>query len=238
MFKFIGTGSAFNTRLGNNGAFIKKDNILFMIDCGSSTFERIVKNNLLEGVERVIVLITHTHPDHIGSLGDLAFYTYYNIKPMFEKKLVVFSHYDHVLGHLLNGMGVTEDVYDLVQFDKGGGYHLEDFHILFDTVKVDHVQELSCFGYIIEYEGETSYYSGDSYMIPDNIIDLHKQGKFDYFYQDVSSADYDGNVHLSLKKLSELIESQYRDNVFCMHLDGGFVSENAYQLGFNVVESM
>jgi hypothetical protein len=45
--KFIGTGSAFNTNLGNTSAYIKYDNDLLLIDCGESIFERLIKNDIL-----------------------------------------------------------------------------------------------------------------------------------------------------------------------------------------------
>ncbi|WAH38331.1 MBL fold metallo-hydrolase [Alicyclobacillus dauci] len=87
MLNFVGCGSAFNTALGNNSAYMKFDDTLFMIDCGSANFGRIKRANLLDGIKHIDVLITHLHPDHIGSLGDLIFYTYYNMRPMFGVKV-------------------------------------------------------------------------------------------------------------------------------------------------------
>ena len=82
MLKFLGRGSAFNTKEGNTSAYIKENDVLFLIDCGSNIFAKIIDINLLDNVKEVHVAITHTHPDHIGSLGDLIFYCYYilNIK--------------------------------------------------------------------------------------------------------------------------------------------------------------
>lgn len=74
--KFLGNGSAFNEELGNNSAFIKDEklNKLLLIDCGSSVFGSLLKAGILNGVKEVNVLITHLHPDHVGSLGDLFFF--------------------------------------------------------------------------------------------------------------------------------------------------------------------
>ena len=77
MLKFIGTGSAFNTKLGNTSAYIKDNNTLLLIDCGELTFARILSLNLLDDVNEVHIAITHTHPDHIGSLGSLIFYCFF-----------------------------------------------------------------------------------------------------------------------------------------------------------------
>src|SRR5690606_28212763 len=119
-------GSAFNTSLGNNSSFIKQDDVLFLIDCGSSTFAKIVESSLLEGINEVKVLITHTHPDHVGSLGDLAFYTYYNISPMFKIKLSVYAHVNHSIDKLLFGMGITKDVYTLIEFSDSENVEIVD----------------------------------------------------------------------------------------------------------------
>ena len=73
MLKFIGSGSAFNTKLGNTSAYYKIGHQMLLIDCGSNIFHRIKEHNLLEGIEDIHVLITHTHADHVGSLADLIF---------------------------------------------------------------------------------------------------------------------------------------------------------------------
>jgi hypothetical protein len=38
-------------------------------------------------------------------------------------------------------------------------------------------------------------------------------------------------------QLAELIEPMHRDSMYCMHLDGGFAKDEAYELGFGVVEN-
>lgn len=239
MLKFLGSGSAFNTKLGNNGAYIlnKKDKILFMIDCGSVTFSRLEWSGLLEDVERVVVLMTHTHPDHVGSLGDLIFYGYYSMGKIGEPAVTVFAPYDLKIRHLLRYMGVEEKTYKLVQFDVSGGYHYDDFHIRFEPVVVNHVPELSCYGYVIYINDWKVYYSGDCNDIPEEI--LAQLNEFDRIYQDTCKADYPGNVHLSLRKLDELIENDIflRNKIYCMHLDKGFSIDEANALGFNVVEN-
>lgn len=47
---FTGTGAAYYPRLGSNAAFFVKNNHLFMIDCGESTFrkmERVMRFGLV-----------------------------------------------------------------------------------------------------------------------------------------------------------------------------------------------
>jgi hypothetical protein len=135
-------------------------------------------------------------------------------------------------------VGVEENTYMLTQIDESAGFHYGDFHIRFKPIEVTHVPELNCFGYIINYEDKTIYYSGDSNMIPDHILDDFNDGEFDLFYQDTCKAHYAGNVHLSLRNLDALIDWNLRYKVLCMHLDNGFNKGEAEELGFKVVNSI
>lgn len=235
MLKFIGSGNAFNTELGNNSAYIKHENKLFMIDCGSTTFDRMRKLNLLNGIDEIYVLLTHLHPDHVGSLGDLIFYSYYSMGKLGEPCLTVLSPEDLAVSSLLNRMGVTTAHYNLDEFNCYKYIEKDDFKIFIDAKKVPHVDELSSYGYIFEYDNSSYYYSGDSNEIFGNVLSNLRKGMFDYFYQDTCKADYEGNVHLSLRKLTELIKPELRRKVYCMHLDEGFDAEEAKSLEFNVV---
>ncbi len=241
MLDFIGCGAAFNTALGNNSAYIKKDNVLFLIDCGSSTFKRIQELNLLDGVKVVNVFITHTHPDHIGSLGDLIFYTYYSMGDMGVAKVHLFSNQATDLGTILTKMGVLAEQYYLTEFmtlGDGGtlfGFNDENLTVHAFPIPVNHVKELKCVGFLLLYNNTKIYYSGDSNEIPQHILDDFKEGKIHLMYQDTCKADYEGNVHLSLRKLTEAIPLELRHRVYCMHLDKKFDVEEAKALGFNVV---
>ena len=237
MLNFIGTGSAFNTSLGNNNAYIKKGESLLLIDCGSSTFAKIQERNMLEGIKSLFVLMTHTHPDHVGSLGDLIFYGYYAMGEMGKPSVTVIAPPDLHIEKVLNVVGVNRDTYGYYPSDAGAFTWVSNFSILIEPVKVNHVEELNCYGYIIRHKEDAIYYSGDANEIPIRILDRLNTGMFDLFYQDTCKADYDGNVHLSLRKLTEMVKPEYRKRVFCMHLDNGFNIEEAKELGFNVVSS-
>lgn len=40
---------------------------MILIDCGETIARKIIKENVLEGIEELYILISHTHSDHIGS---------------------------------------------------------------------------------------------------------------------------------------------------------------------------
>lgn len=239
MLKFIGTGSAFNTKLGNNSAYMKIGNKLFLIDCGSSTFSKIIEMKLLDGVDEIYVLVTHTHPDHVGSLGDLIFYSYYSLGVMGEKCLTVLSPIGVNVNTTLRTLGVEPSLYSMISINGLSNIgNFENSNLLINTIKVKHVNELSCYGYEIYYKSKIIYYSGDCYEIPEDILTKINANVYHAVYQDTCIADYDGNVHLSLKKLNQLVtnENSVRENIYCMHLDNNFDCDMALAMGFKIAK--
>ncbi|WP_238881605.1 MBL fold metallo-hydrolase [Clostridium sp. YIM B02551] len=232
MLNFIGVGSAFNTRLGNNSAFIKKDNSLILIDCGGTVFHRLQELNLLQGIENLYFIITHTHPDHVGSLGDTIFYSNYILK---HKPIVYFPDKAFLSG-ILAGLGVEEKMY-YINDSKKIIIDVKEFgKVEIEFIKTTHSSKLPSFGFIMSINGETFYYSGDSNDIENKIIDKLKRGEIQKVYQDTSGLNYEGNGHLYINKLIEIIPKEFRNKVYCMHLDGHVLEEEIKNSGFNVVE--
>jgi ribonuclease BN (tRNA processing enzyme) len=233
MLKFIGIGSAFNTKLGNTSAYIKENGVLLLIDCGELTFDRILKMNLLDDINEVHIAVTHTHPDHIGSLGSFIFYCYYvrNIKPIFYA-----INYSFI--ELVKLMGISEKHCEFDNCTLKKHVEIENLNLDLWFFKNDHVKEISSFGIVIMNWNtkEMAYYSGDSRDIPKQILKGFLRGNIRYLYQDTCKADCDDNAHLSLRKLTKLIPIELRDRIYCIHLDSGFDRSEAEGLGFNVVE--
>jgi ribonuclease BN (tRNA processing enzyme)/uncharacterized protein (DUF433 family) len=237
MLNFIGTGSAFNTDLGNNAAYIKSGKNFFLIDCGSVTFEKIKRDRLLEGIKNIYVLVTHTHPDHIGSLGDLIFYGYYMVGNLAEPNVTVIAPKELEIDVLLRLMGVKKEMYHSDEINEMINISNDKFDITVYPIPVTHIDTLKSFAYKIHFNKKVMYYSGDSNEIPENILKSLNEGQIDLFYQDTCKAEYEGNPHLSLTKLDKLVNQNMKDRVYCMHLDVGFDVEKAKQLGFNVAAS-
>lgn len=81
--KFLGTGSAFNVKRGNNCAYYKEGESILFLDFGESIFEKVVKKNVLSGIKNIFVAITHLHGDHAGSLSTLIYYACFNLNTKF-----------------------------------------------------------------------------------------------------------------------------------------------------------
>lgn len=144
---FIGTGSAFNYKLGNNSAYIKRDSTMLLIDCGSSVFHSLRKLNLLQDISSLYLVITHMHPDHIGSLGDLIFYTYYALQ---FKTTLIYPDPPSLIS-LLDTMGVREEFYDFITINNNKGVQITDINLKHLTQ--EHINTLKSFAYILELDG-------------------------------------------------------------------------------------
>ncbi|WP_054707992.1 MBL fold metallo-hydrolase [Bacillus sp. JCM 19041] len=181
MLTFIGCGSAFHTELGNNGAFFKADNELCMIDCGSATFHRLIDYQVLNRVNQITVLMTHLHPDHIGSLGDLIFYSYFKMAPTFEAKLTVLAPEDVLVEakSLMKKMGVEDQQVNWLEIGEVGIFGPYDV----TPVRVSHADQLNCYGYELRSTKEYMYYSGDANQIPQPILQKLLNNEYDCFFK-------------------------------------------------------
>ncbi|HEY9062903.1 MAG TPA: MBL fold metallo-hydrolase [Pseudobacteroides sp.] len=231
MLNFLGKGSAFNTKLGNNSCYIQKDNSMLLIDAGGTVFHKLQELDLFNGLKNLHIVITHTHPDHCGSLGEIIFYPFYynQIKPMVyfpDRKLM--EGYFKVIGVRNEMCSLVSDMEATIKDSSLGEIKLK-------FIKVPHVETIPAFGFIMEADNKRIYYSGDANSIPDEVLSLLKNGSLDILYQDTCGIDYDKNAHLSINKLKDIIPDELRRKVWCMHQDGYLDSETAVKLGFNLV---
>ena len=88
----------------------------------------------------------------------------------------------------------------------------------------------------MKLNGNVFYYSGDANGISYTIVDKLKNGQICRIYQDTCGLDYEGNAHLSLRKLCDTIPCKLRNKVYCMHLDKNITVEDIKHNGFNVVD--
>ena len=234
MLKFIGRGSAFNTKEGNTSAYeITEQKQLILLDCGEDVFHKIkpvIDNN---DIEQMYIFISHLNSDHCGSLSSLLFYLHY-VKKNINYTVICGEDNYYDLKQLLILQGNKDQVSNLTTLSEWeGSIDFEEGSIF--SIKVNHIEDMNCYGFIVTNKNkELAYYSGDSNEISKLVLD--NLDKFTVIYQDTCLADYEGNVHLSLRKLCELIPKEHRGKVYCMHLDCNELIEKAKLEGFNVVE--
>lgn len=234
--KFLGRGAAFNPKEGNTSAYFIEKKDLFLIDCGESVFERLIDKNLLEKIDSVNVMITHTHSDHIGSLGSLVMYSFYTLhKPL---NIILPENAKHLsnIENILSGFGCTKLMYNYV-FEES----FDNKHNTFNNIRyivTNHCKELNCYGLLFNTNNGIVYYSGDTNDVNSikALIDSKKQ--IDKLYIDTTSINYPGNVHLYIGILNDIIPNKLKKYVYCMHFNSDDCIYKAKEYGFNVVENV
>ncbi len=230
MLNFIGTGSCFNYKMGNNSAYYihnvngKKRFVLF--DCGEDVFHKILNNNLLTEIDEVFVVITHLHSDHVGSLSSFIFYLHYalNIKP------VIYFPCDDI-NEFLKIVGIRKEIY----------IHTKDAKGYYDIIPFRHKHgyKLNSFGYVMNLDGYLIYYSGDAKTIDKKILDIFRGKDNKYVntpmtYGDQDATKYVNDAHMSIHDLAKIFSKEERKRVTLMHFDDEDVTKIAEQYGFNV----
>ena len=220
MLTFIGKGSAFNEEKVNNSAYFTddKNKNLFIIDCGNTVFNQIKRINLIEEHRdyQIYLLVTHIHADHVGSIGTLIEYLYYN----YNKKLNIISMTDTGVGEYLSSLKLSNDLYnykpavvnnngylsipsDFYKFEFG------DIEIFF--IKTKHVNNLNTYSLLIT-----------KYMI--------KERRFDSIYY---TSDTIETPEQHLRKLEQKVKNEINRNISCYYTDVSFKEENNVHLTYD-----
>lgn len=207
VLKFLGIGSAFFPELKNTSAYYETEDSLYLFDCGETVFDELLKRKLIEK-ENIKVIITHTHCDHVGSLGSLLSYCYY----VQNKKIVEVIHPTDYLKKFLEIVGIGEELYNY-------NYSLSNEDIKIEAVRVPHVSDMISYGYLISIKGKKVFYSGDCAKIPEKILEKYLSAEIDELYLDISSKKTSHTAHGNIIDLEEMIPVDKRKNVYCMHLD-------------------
>lgn len=221
---FVGTGSAFNPVLENSNAFFTLGDRLYIIDCGETAFGKYWDLPALRNASEVTVVITHLHCDHVGSLGSLVSYCYL----VLEKKIRIVHPLDTIV-KLLDLMGIKRECYQYLECipDEPGEA------VGFEPVRVEHVDNMVCYGYIITTADDAVYYSGDATAVPVQVLEAFKAGSIRHIYQDTSLVTSDHPTHGTLAYMEATFRKEERKRVSCIHLDTDYrnlLSEKGFSL--------
>ena len=198
MLKFLCRGSGFSGE--NNAAYVEVGQDLILIDCGYTVFNTLREKLNLAKYDNVYVIITHLHPDHAGSLGQLIMYMGY----VLNKKPYVLSVCEKMQRYL-EACGVDRTLYYLKESCP--------YNIKF--IKTNHSEFLDAYGFSLKINGKKIVYTGDTATLEP--FEKHIKDA-DELYVDVSK---NGVVHLRIDEvLEKLIAIQKGGTkVFLMHLD-------------------
>lgn len=226
--EFLGRGSGYHIKEGNTAAYIIKNETLLLIDCGETVFKRVLEKKLIEGIKEIHVLITHMHSDHIGSLAGFIGFCYWKYKIVTK---VYFNEKDKI-SMFLGLLGLEEG--ESFNIGDAKNKRIDSLRLEFSASITKHVKTLNTYSYTLKFdEGNDIFYSGDTYETNFDVISYLESGNL--IYHDACLNDSEGNVHTSLKVLGEIIPKKYRNQIYCIHIDGEDFIEQAEKQGFNIV---
>ncbi len=231
---FLGRGSAFNFKEGNTSAYFIENKQFFLIDCGESIFERLMNKNILKNIEIINILITHTHSDHVGSLGSLISYSFYKLHKQINIIVPRNYKFKRNLKNLLNIFGCKKNKFNFIDEKKYDNKFKSFKKIRF--IKTKHSKNLICYSIIFYTDKGIIFYSGDTKDINNIIKLISSNEKIDKIFVDTTTEDNNNNIHLFIGDIDENIPKNLKKKVYCMHLNDTNNTQMIKEFGFNVVE--
>ena len=235
MLKFIGTGSAFNTEFGTTSAYIKNEDTLLLIDCGETTFARIMELKLLEDVKKAYIMITHMHSDHIAGLAALI--EYLNIYKQVTPNIILTTEdscekQEADIRQFLSLQGISEDDFDFTYSDMLDGI-LPNLKAV-SLKEVKHSNKLTSYAVEMGFDDKNIYFTGDNNDKSYLRSIKKKLKKNDLLYTDCTTLEYKGRVHISLNELNEIFDEKDRNQIYVMHFDSYETVSLAKKAGYMV----
>lgn len=140
-----------------------------------TVFNELRKKVNLTEFDTIDIIITHLHPDHAGSLGQLIMYLWYKL----NKKANIYTQCLNIIKYL-DIIGVDKKIYNLK----------DDNDIKF--IKTEHVPELDSYGVVLNLEEKRIIYTGDTATLKPFYEEMNGA---DELYVDVSK---NGGVHIKI----------------------------------------
>lgn len=226
--RFIGTGGCFSKKNINNAAYLNENGHLILFDCGETIFHQILKEDIInESINRIDIIITHFHADHVGSLGSLIFFTRFK---KVKDVNVIFPDVK-MLNTFLDISGIDRNLY-YGRKPSDMEYFLKEYAQLHGDVVNDEIIPMPSFGYHLKFKEYNFFYSGDTCIINEDIVNKFNNNEIDYIYHEVSNDGY--KAHMDIDVLASALKKN-RDRVYCMHLGDSMDLEKIKKYGFRSV---
>jgi ribonuclease BN (tRNA processing enzyme) len=218
---FLGTGSAFSKKFGNNSAVVSVGDKNLLIDCGRTTPDDLAKSEFTWS-DIDAIFITHLHGDHVYGLEEAGFFGRYVLKKkphiIFPHKKVKIDLWERVLkGTMMQGdlaRNMTFDDYFTYEIVDDRAQYFDFNGVMFSVFTTKHVPNKKSYGLVI---GEYNYivYTSDTLFDEITIKAFADDGAKAIFH-DCQIPNYEGKVHCSLDELASLPES-IREKIIIMH---------------------
>ena len=230
--EFSGRGAMLYPSEGNTSCIFKDTFNTFIIDAGSDVATKLIADKTLDSDSEFYFLNTHTHCDHIGSIGIMIQYLYY------KKNKILNIIYDDNMLHLdklltiLECMGIEKNQYRLIKSNT-----LTNKFSKFNDIKYkvsNHGDTpLDSSSIVIESNNGDILYTGD--IADTKVIEnfINKSNNIDKIFVDVSLTK--SPVHISLDDL-KFIKDELKSKIWAMHINDKILEEKTKELGFNIVK--
>lgn len=234
---FTGRGAMLYPQEGNTAAYFEDEKGFFLIDCGEDVAAKLIRDGKLTKEKEYYVFITHTHSDHVGSLGTLQQYLYWCCGKKLNIVVSEQMKYRKEIQGVLDGFGLVPDTYQFVS-EESLDDKFKSFHSI-RFVRSNHgdVPIASC-AIVINDELGNSLYTGDiaDSTIIKEFIDYNGKNNIDQIYVDTSLTP--SPVHLSLQELKETIPESLKGKVNCMHINNARIIPEIKECGFHLVSPL
>lgn len=234
---FTGRGAMLYPEEGNTAAYFETDDAFFLIDCGEDVARKLIEKGKLIKEKEYYLMVTHTHSDHIGSLGTLQQYLYWCCGKKLNIVVSDEMKYKKELQGILDGFGLVPDTYTFVDSASLDNKFQEFRSIRYVRSNHGDTPLASCAVVIITPEGNILYTGdiADSTIIRE-FITYNGSHNIDKMYVDTSLNK--SPVHLSLEELVSAVPMELRNKVYCMHINDKKILPLLAENGLQVVHSM
>lgn len=227
---FTGRGAMLYPKEGNTAAYVEDDKSFFLIDCGEDVASKLIEQGKLNQDKDYYLLVTHTHSDHIGSLGTLQQYLYWCC----GKKLnIVVSEemgYLKELNDVIRAFGLESNSYKLVDVSELSS----ELFLSIEYVPSNHgdVPIKSC-SIVFDTSRGRVLYTGDiaDTVVIESFIEI---GNIDKMYVDTSLNR--SPVHLGIDDLRSVIPDSLKEKIYCMHINSRELIPLIDKYGFNLAQ--
>ena len=219
--KFIGVGGSVALEFGGNSAYLKDGKTLLLIDCCEGAAIKLKERHVFNGVENMVIGITHTHADHVAGLGVLIWYSNFilNIKPKIISNSKSFELH---LKELLKLQGVKDKYFEFVDAKD---VVINNCRI--EMMPTTHTPALECFGIMFTDNKGKYYYTGDTNDF-EHVKSLVNDSQIKKIYCEISWKSK--KTHIEYEQL-KTVKS---DKLVLMHFEDVKLYNQAIKDQFNV----
>jgi ribonuclease BN (tRNA processing enzyme) len=230
---FLGRGAGFSPVEGSTSSYFIDNGELFLIDSGESIFKSLLEKKILDSVSALNMFITHTHSDHVGSMGSLLLYA--SVARKFKTNIISDENMTFApsIGALLKIYGLPDRMYQFVNVSAFDNRFSQFNRVRY--IKTFHCDELASCAILFETVKGLVFYSGDI-KDPSPLVEIIKSGKkIDKIYIDSNNDPAPNPYHVTLNEIYGIVPPELRPSVYCMHFNSSQCMKDALAFGFKVV---